>query len=138
MGAELHKRKYLNNPLTGYLSMNSVRNKIPDLRIIIQSLPLDYLVLSKSKLGESFPNAQLNLDGYEIRARRDRNKNGGDLVKFLRRGIVCKRIRNFKLSFSECIRSNLLYQKIDGFVLVYKDPQILVIFQYFLRKNQCL
>ena len=46
-----------NNPSIGYLSINSVRNKIADLRIIIQSLPIEYLVLHKTQLDESFPNA---------------------------------------------------------------------------------
>ena len=71
MGAELHllqkdKRQYLSNPLIGYLNINSLRNKIADLQIFIQNIPLDYLVLSETKLDESFPNAQFNLDGYEI------------------------------------------------------------------------
>lgn len=55
MGAELHlfqddRRKYLNIPLLGYLNINSVCNKIADLGIIIQSLSLDYLGLSETKL----------------------------------------------------------------------------------------
>ena len=88
MGAELHllqkdKRQYLSNPLIGYLNINSLRNKIADLQIFIQNIPLDYLVLSKTKLDESFPNAQFNLDSYEIRARRDRDKNGGGLIVFV-------------------------------------------------------
>ena len=71
MGAELHllqkdRRQYLRNHLIGYLNINSVRNKIADLQIFIQNIPLDYLVLSETKLDESFPNAQFNLDGYEI------------------------------------------------------------------------
>ena len=71
MGAELHllqkdERQYLSNPLIGYLNINSLRNKIADLQIFIQNIPLDYLVLSETKLDESFPNAQFNLDGYEI------------------------------------------------------------------------
>ena len=84
VGAELHllqkdKRQYLNNPLIGYLNINSVRNKTADLQIFIQNIPLDYLVLSETKLDENFPNVQFNLDGYEIKARRDRDKNGGSL-----------------------------------------------------------
>ena len=53
MGAELHllqkdRRQYLNNLLIGYLNINSVRNNISDLNIIIQNIPLYYLVLSKT------------------------------------------------------------------------------------------
>ena len=89
--------------MIGYLNINSVSNKIVDLQIIIQNKPLDYLVLSEIKLDESFPNAQLKLDGYEIRARRGRDKYGGGLIVFLRKEIICKRISDFELSFSECM-----------------------------------
>ena len=100
MGAELHllqkdKRQYLSNPLIGYLNINSLRNKIADLQTFIQNIPLDYFVLSKTKLDESFPNAQFNLDSYEIGARRDRNKSGGGLIVFVRKGTICKRISDF-------------------------------------------
>ena len=78
-----------------------------NLQILIQNIPLDYLVLSETKLDESFPNAQFNLDGYEIRARRERDKDGGGLIVFVRRGTICKRISGFELSFSECICSEL-------------------------------
>ena len=116
MGLELHlsqkdRRQYLNNPLIGYLNINSVRNKIADVQIFIQNIPLDYLVLSETKLDESFPNAQFNLDGYELGARRDRYKNGGGLIMFVKRGIICKRISDFELSFSECICSELTISK---------------------------
>ena len=97
VGAELHllqkdKRQYLNNPLIGYLNINNVRNKTADLQIFIQNIPLDYLVLSETKLDESFPNAQFNLDGYEIRARRDRDKNGVVLLCSLEGGLFVKEL----------------------------------------------
>lgn len=57
--------KYLKNPLIAYLNINCVRNKIAYFRIIIKSLPLDYLVLRETKLDQSFPNAQLILNGNE-------------------------------------------------------------------------
>ena len=99
------RRQYLNNPLIGYLNINSVRNKIADLQIFIQNIPLDYLVLSETKLDESFPNASFNLDGYKTRAGRVKDKNGGCLIVFVRRGIICKRVSDVQLSFSECICS---------------------------------
>ena len=97
----------INSHLIGYLNINSVHNKIADLQIIIQSIPLDYLALSETKLDECFPNAQFNLDGDKIRARRDRDKNGGGLIVLVRKGIISKRNSDFELSFSECICSEL-------------------------------
>ena len=56
------------NPLIGYLNINSLRNKVLDLGIIMQELQLDYFVISETKLNESFPTSQFQIDGYDIRA----------------------------------------------------------------------
>ena len=68
------------NLLCGYLNINSLRNKAQDLRLIIYDVPLEYFVRRKTKLENSFPNAQLTINNYEIRARRDRDKHGGGLI----------------------------------------------------------
>ena len=49
----------------------------------MKDLSLTYFVISETKLDETFPSAQFNLDEYEIRARRDRNKFGGGLLEFV-------------------------------------------------------
>ena len=59
--------KYHKNPLLGYLKINSLRNKVTDLRIIFKDLSLDYFVLSEAKLDESFPTVQFISEGYETR-----------------------------------------------------------------------
>ena len=51
--------KFLYNPLIAYLNINSLRNKVIDLGKILKDLPLDYIVISETKLDESFPNSQL-------------------------------------------------------------------------------
>ena len=50
--------KFLHNPLIAYLNINKLRNKVIDLGEILKDLPLDYLVISESKLDESFPFSQ--------------------------------------------------------------------------------
>ena len=84
--------KHRKNPLIGYLNINSLRNKITDLRFIMKTLSLDYLILIETKIDEIFPTSQFNIEGYEIRARRDRDKFGGGLIEFARRGLICKRL----------------------------------------------
>ena len=63
--------------------MNSLRNKITDLGIIMKTLSINYLILSENKIYESFPTSQFNFEGYEIRARRNRDKYGGGLIEFV-------------------------------------------------------
>ena len=56
---------------------------------ILKDLSLDYIAISETKLDESFPNSQFKLNGYEVRARRDRHKHGGGLIEFVRQGFIC-------------------------------------------------
>ena len=75
--------KYLRNLLIGYLNINSLRNKITDLREIISYLQLDYFVFSETKINDSFPSAQLDMSGYEIKARKDRAGMGGGIIEYV-------------------------------------------------------
>ena len=47
-----------------------------ELRLIIHDVPIDYFVSSETKLDNSFANAQLTVNNYEIRVRKDRGKKG--------------------------------------------------------------
>ena len=53
-----NRLKYVDNPLIDCLNINSLRKKIVDLREIILEFSLDYLVLSETKIDQSFPTAQ--------------------------------------------------------------------------------
>ena len=74
-----------------------VWDQVIDLGEILKDLPLDYLAISETKLDESFPNSQFKLNGYEIRARRDRHEHGGGLIEFVRQGFICKRLKKYRL-----------------------------------------
>ena len=87
------RRKKKNNPL----KINCVRNKIADLRTIIQNLHLDYLVLSGTKL------FKYGADEIEI-------KIVVVLLILLEGGIICKSISDFE-RFSECICFELTISK---------------------------
>ena len=79
MGADLHKLKLirnadLKNPIIGYLNLNSLRNKIHEVKEVFRDLSLEYLVLAETKINEEFPNSQFLLENYEIRDRRSMTK----------------------------------------------------------------
>ena len=114
---------YPRNLLFGYLNINSLRNKIIDVREIISYLQLDYFVLSETKLNDSFPSAQFDMSGYEIRARRDRDGMGGGIMEYVRRGVICKRLKDFETTISESICSELLISKKKWFCMsIYRPP----------------
>ena len=67
----------------------------------------DYFVVSETKLDSSFPPAQFHINGYEVRARRDREKSGGGLMEFVRKSFICKRLKKLEPKFREVICSEL-------------------------------
>ena len=93
--------------MISYLNINSLQNKIIDLREFLKHIPLDYFVLSETKLDNSFPCAQFQIFIYEIKARRDENKYGGGLIEFVKKGLIFKRLRICETVNSECICSEL-------------------------------
>ena len=44
------------NPLPGYLNINSLRNKMIDVRELVGRLQIDYFVIDETKLDSSFPS----------------------------------------------------------------------------------
>ena len=58
---------------------------------MIGRLQLDYFVISETKLDSSFHSAQFHIGGYEIANHRDRDKSGGGLTEFVKKGIIIKR-----------------------------------------------
>ena len=91
---------YPRNPLIGYLNINSIRNKISDIREVFGKLQLDYFVLSEAKIDEGFPAAQFNIHDYKIRNRRDRDKQRGELIEFVRKGFITKRMKEYETKLS--------------------------------------
>ena len=129
--------KLLHNPLIAYLNINSLRNKVIDLGEILKDLPLDYMVISETKLDESFPNSQFKLNGYEVRARRDRHKHGGGLIEFVRQGFICKRLKKYEPNYSECICSELTVSKKKWiYFSIYRPPSTGNIKTFFEEMNE--
>ena len=94
------KRKHVKNITIGYLNINSIRNKIDDLRVIING-NVDILIIAETKLDESFPTAQFLMEGYNKPLRQDVSSTSGGLLVYVKKGIAarpCKtRISNDKV-----------------------------------------
>ena len=118
--AGLH-RKYPNNPIIGYLNINSLRNKIIDLRHVVSVSQPDILAISETKLDDTFPDAQFRMDGYYSPAqfRRDRNKHGGGLMVFIRNGIPVKRSKTYEPSNQEAICFEVTITKRKWIIYVF-------------------
>ena len=86
----------------------SLRNKIIDSGDII-------LVLNETKLDDSFPSAKFSIPDYEI--------NGGGLIQFVKKGLICKRLKNFETNPSEWICSEITISKRKWLCFsIYRPP----------------
>ena len=62
------------------------------------------------------------MSGYEIRARRNRDGMGGGIMEYVRRGVICKRLKDFETTISESICSELLISKKKWFCICIYCP----------------
>ena len=68
-----------NKIIVGHLNINSLRNKFEALQYII-NINLDIILLSETKLDDSFPLAQFMVKNFGVLYRPGRNSNGGGLL----------------------------------------------------------
>ena len=78
-----------NRLIIAQLNINSLRNKFDALKDIVMG-NIDILVLTETKLDETFPNNQFLIDGFSTPFRFDRNGNGGGVMIYVREDIPCK------------------------------------------------
>ena len=98
---------YLNNPVTllrdlklknvnrlnlAHININSLRNKFESLKEIINE-NIDILVVSETKLDNSYPDAQFHLPGFNS-FRYDRDSLGGGIIAFIREDIPSKELKS--------------------------------------------
>ena len=94
------------------------------MRIVQQDLQLNYFVLSEANLNKSFPTSQFYLSGYDIRARKDRNKYGGGPLEYVKKCFICRRLIEYELQSIECICSELIIVKQKSICFsIYRPPE---------------
>ena len=83
--------KNLNRVIIGHLNVNFFVAKIDATRSIMTG-NVDIMVFSETKLDDSYPMAQLFIEGFGKPLRLDRNANGGGLLIYVRADIPCKQL----------------------------------------------
>ena len=75
----------------GHININSIRNKLDMLADLIKS-KVDILLVSETKINDSFPRAQFQRTGFSTPYRMDRNGNGGGIILYVREDVPSKEI----------------------------------------------
>ena len=78
--------KNLNRVIIGHLNLNSIRNKIEILSSIVVG-KLDLLLISETKIDESFPSASFEIPGFSTPYRVDKTANEGGIMLYVRSDI---------------------------------------------------
>ena len=79
----------LNKLIFAHLNINTIRNKFDYLADIIKD-NIDILIISETKVDDSFPDGQFFLGGFGTPFRLDRNRNGRGIILFIRNGTPAK------------------------------------------------
>ena len=88
--------KNKNRPIIAQLNINSLRNKFGFLSSHITKY-VDILLLSETKLDDSFPTAQFLLNGFCKPYRLDRSSNGGGILLYVRDDIPSRLLTDYKI-----------------------------------------
>ena len=85
------RKKNLNRLILARLNINTIRNKFDQLVNGIKG-NIDVLMISETKLDDSFPSMQFLIEGYGPSYRLDRNSHGGGILVYEREDIPCNLI----------------------------------------------
>jgi len=105
----------------GHLNINSIRNKI-DMLAEIVSGRVDVLLISETKIDDSFPNAQFNICGFSKPYRLDRNCNGGGLILYVRNDITTRKLPLISPGI-ECLLTEITISKRKWLLIGFYNPQ---------------
>ena len=75
--------KDINRVIIGNLNINSLPIKFAQPQEIVLKY-VDILILTETKLGDSFPTSQFMVDGFSMPYRQDKNRNGGGIMIYIR------------------------------------------------------
>ena len=84
-----------NRLIIGQLNINSIRNKIDALKTIISG-KMDILVVTETKLDDTFPINQFLIDGFSTPFRLNRDSRGGGVMIYIREDIPCRKLETHK------------------------------------------
>ena len=111
--------------MIGFLNINSLRNKITDLRLVMERCLPDILVIEETKLNSDFKTESFLINNYQKPIRRDRNEFGGGLMQFVRKGVVCNRVSALESHAIEVICSDLMVSKKRWVIFsIYRPPDV--------------
>ena len=129
----LAKLKHPKNVILSYLNINSVRNKLTDLDVLVSNF-VDILSIFETKLDSSFPDAQFKLSKFAKPYRLDVSCSSGGLLTYINHAIHSRRLLDFNIPLdiqAICVEINLRKKKWLH-IAIYRPPDQDIV--YFFSK----
>ena len=70
------------NIIVGTFNINSISPKFDEFKLMVSGY-FDVIVVTETKLDDSFPKMQFSIDDFSIPYRLDRNRNGGGFMIYV-------------------------------------------------------
>ena len=86
------KEKNSEQPVIAHLNINSLSSKFEPLAEMVEE-SIDFLLVTESKLDETFPMGQFQMRGFSRPIRLDRNRYGGGVIIFVRDDLTCYELK---------------------------------------------
>ena len=116
------RAKNINRVIIAHLNINSIRNKFELLSEKVRN-DIDVLVISETKIDESFPDSQFLIDSFSTPFRMDRNNKGGGILVYVREDIPAKSIKIPYISKeTECLAIELNLRKMKWLITCSYNP----------------
>ena len=90
------KAKNVDRPIIAHLNINFLAPKFEPLESIIQD-NIDIILVSETKLDDTFPSDHFLIKGYGKPIRLDRNCHGGGILFFVRDDLPCRELKSHNL-----------------------------------------
>ena len=129
--------KNIKRVIVAHSNINSIRNKFEALFDTISN-NIDILMISESKINESFPTNQFCAKGYARPYRLDRNDKGGGILLYIRDDIPSKMLNSFKLVNMETIFVEINLRKKKWLFCCSYNPHKNLISEHLSQLNNAL
>ena len=117
------KDKNSDRTVFAHLNINSLSSKFEPLTEMVRQT-IDFLLVTESKLDDTFPMGQFQIEGFSRPIRLDRTRNGGGLIIFTRNNLTCHELKPRVLYPElECTFLEVRIRHNKWLVLVGYNPQ---------------
>ena len=121
VGLQEMKSKCPDKLTMGHLNINSIRNKFDALSLIVRN-NVNILMISETKLDDSFPTAQFLLHGFSAPYRLDRNSKGGGILLYIKEDIPSRLLSSKPKTDIETISVEINLRKRKWFLNCSYNP----------------